>query len=290
MALSQIPPWLSVSPSDFVKAASMGAQAGLAVARMNQAAGEAAANRAQRGNEFAAQQQLRQFERQMQMQMQAEQLQAQREKAQAELQARMAYNMSNLGLRQQALAAQEEKAKQTFGFREKAEGRLQEGLGLEKTRVQQAADREKRLAEQAANPAPKYMTETIEASPGSPAVPAVPAIPYQKKSLFGIDALWPDQQAVPGTPAIPAVPAHGALRIPRAIPPGLQGATAPAAPAAFPAAPKSPKDREKGASYEIPGKGPYTWNGDAWERYVPPPQNDQSSVGPPMPEDELQNA
>ena len=235
MALSQIPPWLSVSPSDFVKAASMGAQAGLAVARMNQAAGEAAANRAQRGNEFAAQQQLRQFERQMQMQMQAEQLQAQRERAQAELQARMSYNMSNLGLRQQAIAAQEEKAKQTFGFREKAEGRLQEGLGLEKTRVQQAADREKRLAEREGNPAPKYYNEIVPATEGKPAVPAVPAVPYEKKSLFGLpgvvaDYLWKDQKAVPGTPEIPAVPPHGEYRIPRPIPQELQAAANESAP------------------------------------------------------------
>jgi hypothetical protein len=114
--LGQIPPWLDVKPSDFVRAAQMGAEAGLQVARMNQAAQEAAEARASRAGEAAADRALRQFEMQQQMELKAQQMAEEREKSKAELESKMAYNMANLGLRKgtQSETAKRDKALEDY--------------------------------------------------------------------------------------------------------------------------------------------------------------------------------
>jgi hypothetical protein len=102
MALSGLPPWLQISPEQFVRAASEGAQAGLAVARLNREADEAAQRAGQQGREFEEAQALRQWEQQQQMQMHAQQMQAAQKKSEDELAARTMYQRSMMEARVQA--------------------------------------------------------------------------------------------------------------------------------------------------------------------------------------------
>jgi hypothetical protein len=309
VALGQIPPWLDVKPSDFVRAAAMGAEAGLQVAKMRQAAEEAAANRGQRASEHSAEMELRQFERQQQMQMRAEEMQAQREKSKADLQARMDYNMANLGLRQQ-----EEKAK--AGQQVITNKRLQDDLD-ERIRKNSAAEDNatpEDLTTKTLNGKtfqlrggkwyhiPEYktptdtVTETIPAVSPQEAVPAKPA---------GTGLLGTGLFASPAQVGSPATPGHGEMKRTRHVPlnfdpnapvaasspiPDIGGpdiATPPMP--TFTAAPKNKSDRKAGETYQTP-KGPHTWNGDAWEAYTPPshdaPDMPLPDEGVPSPPDD----
>lgn len=94
MALGTLPPWLDVRPEQFVRAASEGAQAGLAVARLNREADEAAQRSGQQGREFEEAQALRKWEQQQAMQMHAEQMREKQKEQQQQLAALTAYRQS----------------------------------------------------------------------------------------------------------------------------------------------------------------------------------------------------
>src|SRR5450631_2168025 len=104
MALGTLPPWLDVRPEQFVRAASEGAQAGLAVARLNQAADEAATRAAEHGKEFEEAQALRKWEQQQQMQMHAEQMRSALQKSKDDLAARTMYQRSMMEARSKSEA------------------------------------------------------------------------------------------------------------------------------------------------------------------------------------------
>lgn len=115
MSTLSIPPWLNVSPGDFVKAAQMGAEAGLSVARLRQAAEEAAANRDQSAQEFNARMQqakrdeeFKHWEAQQANALAAQKMQQQAELSGATLGARTAYNLANLSLRDRTATANEQ--------------------------------------------------------------------------------------------------------------------------------------------------------------------------------------
>ena len=102
MALGTLPPWLDVRPEQFVRAASEGAQAGLAVARLNREADEAAQRSGQQGREFEEAQALRKWEQQQAMQMHAEQMREKQKEQQQQLSALTAYRQSMNEARTQA--------------------------------------------------------------------------------------------------------------------------------------------------------------------------------------------
>lgn len=135
MALGSIPPWLNVSPSDFVRAAQMGAETGLAVARTRQAA-----------DQFAREMEFKQWEAQQAQELRREEMQRRAEQQKAQNEARLAYNLANIGIRQ---ASQQNLAQ----FRESQKQRLLDTLSLqqneEKRRVEQE-ERRKKQAETAA--------------------------------------------------------------------------------------------------------------------------------------------
>lgn len=142
MALSGLPPWLDVHPSDFVRAASEGAQAGLAVARLNQAADEAAQRAAEHGKEFEEAQALRKWEQQQQMQMHAEQMRAAFQKSKDDLEARTMYQRSMIDARKQAEKDRMDTANQNLDFRRQTQGWHQSRFDLEKQKFDAQISRE----------------------------------------------------------------------------------------------------------------------------------------------------
>jgi hypothetical protein len=141
MALSGLPPWLDVHPSDFVRAASEGAQAGLAVARLNQAADEAATRAAEHGKEFEEAQALRKWEQQQQMQMHAERMREDFQKSKDDLAARTMYQRSMMEARTQAETDRQATAKAT-------QQHWQDSLDLQRQRMEGDAGKQSRLQSQ----------------------------------------------------------------------------------------------------------------------------------------------
>lgn len=321
--LGQIPPWLDVRPEQFVHAAAMGAEAGLQVARMRQAAEEAAASRAERGREFDASQQMRQFERSMQMQMHAEEMRQRREEQQTSAQARTDYNLAMLDLRKKTEQAREDQSKDNLDFRQKTQGWHQQRYELEKEKFDAQMEREgkklsgedaaqvKMLEEQARQMNQAALSPNLIDPDGSKARALQQQADGVRDQVLGIyrkaaiskpsdaDApppgwkltspgskwMMPDLGQDTTTPPPTATGADSETGSP--IPSPQAGAPQSPAMPSFDLPPKNPKDREKGKTYQIPNKGPFTWNGDAWESYVPPSHDEQSASDVPAPEEEL---
>lgn len=188
MALGGIPPWLNVNPSDFVRAAQMGSEAGLAVARTRQAA-----------DQFAEQMQFRRWEAEQADQLRREAMQQRQQQLEAQQQARLAYNLANIGIRQ---AAQEGLQR----YRESQKQHLADSLALqvqeetrrkqaEARRQQQEAERQKRLGKADEIWAKKEEIKSLYAALSKETDP-----PEQARLKNQIRFAMQDLKAIGGTP------------------------------------------------------------------------------------------
>ncbi len=208
MALDQIPPWISVGPTDYLHAVQAGGAAGLGIAEAQNRAREAAARTAE-AQRAAAQQQWEFGEK---MRQAAEEHASHDELEKAHLAQQAAalaqtgeYQKGMLGYHTQSL----NDAMQRAAMANESRGNLLDLRAQHYNDLmdwrQQLMDQRDRLAEKKLNPT-DYYTEEIDPSTGSEAVPA------KTDRWFGL----------PDVPAVPAVPAHG--KITRRVPIGRLGA------------------------------------------------------------------
>lgn len=230
MAIGSLPPWLSVNPGDFVRAAQAGSALGLQVAQ--------AQNRA---DEFQREQDFRRWSLEQELRQRAAETAARREQAMREFEMANRYRMEGLNARAESLA---ERNRHNLTM----EQRLSESSNLPKIHfgpngeVLSASPEGAISVLRTGNPrlGPSDYETVSEKIPESPGTPAIPAQPFQKRSLFGIDWLRKD---IPETAAVPAMPAHGEQTITRRIPVNRS----PALSALPPATPESPSPFKEGA-------------------------------------------
>jgi hypothetical protein len=207
MALGSIPPWLEVHPSDFVRAASEGAQAGLAVARLNQAADESAKRAAEHGKEFEEAQSLRKWEQQQQMQMHADQIRAALQKSKDDLAARTMYQRSMMDARSKSEA-------ETMRHNLATEGKTSSAPEELTTTTKDGKTFQQRGGKWYHIPDLRAPTDTmsfkVPAVEAKPAVPAQPAIP--KSKVLGILIPFTGRDAVPGSPAVAGHPDYTRIK------------------------------------------------------------------------------
>lgn len=309
MSLGGLPPWLEIHPSDFVRAAQMGAEAGLQVARMNQAAQEAAAARAQRADESAADRALRQFEHQQQMELRAQEIAAEREKSKDAMDSRMAYNMANLELREKSQKDREAANEAINTFRQKSselaaqrlkdrEDQFQERQSLAQAAEDRRLEEANRRSEEAKirdqlqrdlyelkrdkKAVFHYKNEdgsTLTGTLDDPEVAAMhakrtaPAAPGLLSRIgTGLANLIGGGDETGGIQPIGQAPT-GTPTAPENVPsPALSFPSPGVPPMAAPSfrrAPVDPEEREAGTVYMTSKKGPALWNGKAWEPYTP---------------------
>ncbi len=270
--LGEIPPWISVQPTDFLHAVQAGGQAGLGIAEAQNRAREAAARRDEIARS-AAQQQWEFGER---MRQAAEEHASKDELERAQLAQTGAYQTGMLGYHKRSL----DDAMQRAAMQNEAKGNLLDVRQQHYNDLLDWRNRELSLREEAAknkiNPT-DYQTSSTEI-PASEAIPGTPAVP-ESGTLFGVPIPFFHKNAVP---AVPPTPAHYKETITRRIPIGgrLGGESLPAPeapPEEIPSdvqegipelptlqllpMPTSKSDLVKGRSYSTP-RGIATWDGE----------------------------
>ncbi len=212
MALDSLPPWLNVGPTDYLRAVQAGGSAGLGIAESQNRAREAAARRDDAAR-AAAQQQWEFGER---MRQAAEEHaskdvleRAHLDQQAAQLAQQGQYQTGMLGYHNRSLddamaraEMQNQQKGELLDLRDRHYADLMDWRN-------QLMDQRERLAANKVGPT-DYETVTETVPEVTSEIPAQPARPFEKKSLLGIDWLWPDQQASPATPAIEP---HGERKI-----------------------------------------------------------------------------
>ena len=200
MALGEIPPWLNVSPPDYLRAIQAGGAAGLGIAEARNRAREAAARTAEAQRQAAQ----REWEFNERMRQAAAEQASGEALKQAQLAQQEKYQEGMLGYHNRSL----DDAMTRAGMQADAKGNLLDLRAQHYNDLMDWRNRELGLREQvAANKMQPTDYETVtEETPAVEGIPGTPAIPAEKRSLLGMDWLMPDKPAVPAYAGVPGIP------------------------------------------------------------------------------------
>lgn len=236
MALGSLPPWLQISPKDYLLATQAGVQAGHAIANSAQLA----------------------FEKQQQLQMEQEKAKAQLAQQAIENAAqRLAaerleqYRRDEVANRQQQLGIEQQRLRGLDIQQQRADDLARHQMAMEQQKLQ--ADKTRDYGAPAFMDVPGIPGAKISYRPGSPGMHAFNA-PRQQGQLSqgqALNALKTVASLQETDPSVTnAIPYLKSIAFPGGV--------------AAPYAPRDPKERQANTVYRTP-KGAFLWTGKSWD-------------------------